>query len=205
MGLEKQRYKVFFGEKCIEVSDSAQNSNAKDAIQVNFTTAQQLHEDLQRFYRGRLKNKLVISGDQDRVWRVFRSFFKYIEAAGGLVRNKEGKLLMIYRNRHWDLPKGKLEKGESPALAAVREVEEECGIGKLKITGELPFTHHAFVQEGRHCLKRTYWFEMDSADDAEPVPQKEEGIQKAEWIDKKRMGEVKRKVYDSLKEVLNYF
>ena len=41
---------------------------------------------------------------------------------------KADAYLFILRNVVWDIPKGKLEKGETPELAAVREIEEECGL-----------------------------------------------------------------------------
>ena len=39
----------------------------------------------------------------------------------------EGKILFINKNEKWDLPKGKLEEGESLATCAVRETSEQTG------------------------------------------------------------------------------
>jgi ADP-ribose pyrophosphatase YjhB (NUDIX family) len=52
---------------------------------------------------------------------------KIVMAAGGLVENEHGEILLIYRKKHWDLPKGKLDAGETLEECAVREVEEETG------------------------------------------------------------------------------
>jgi len=100
------------------------------------------------------------------------------------------------------LPKGRMEKGESPDQTALREVEEECGVKKLKIVRELMVTHHIFFQNKRPWIKRTYWYEMTSADLTKPKPQKEEGIIKAEWRSKEEVKKNKNKIYPSLQEVL---
>jgi len=48
-----------------------------------------------------------------RVFPIFMAMFPVVEAAGGLVLNEEGEPLFIYRNDHWDLPKGKIDaRGE---------------------------------------------------------------------------------------------
>ena len=58
--------------------------------------------------------------------------FRMAPAAGGVVV-KDGKFVSIVRHDIPDLPNGHIEKGESPEQAALREVEEETGIGKLRI------------------------------------------------------------------------
>ena len=132
----------------------------------------------------------------------FSLAFKVIEAAGGLVKNKKGEYLFIFRNGKWDLPKGKIEKGEGIKTAAIREVEEECGIGKLKIVKELESTYHTYHAEEKAILKRTYWFEMLCEDDSKLIPQKEEGITDVKWIAKKDLQEVNENTFDSIKEVM---
>src|ERR1035437_7141982 len=107
--------------------------------------------------------------------------FKYIEAAGGLVLNNKGKVLMIHRLGVWDLPKGKIDKGETSRKAAVREIEEESGIGKLKIIKSLPPTYHIYTLKGKRILKKTFWFKMTSSDTKKPIPQTEENIDEVSW------------------------
>ena len=134
----------------------------------------------------------------------FSSAFKVIEAAGGLVKNKKGEYLFIFRNEKWDLPKGKLDKGETAKNAAVREVEEECGVGKLKIVKELESTYHTYHEEEKAILKKTYWFEMSCEDDAKLVPQKEEGITEVKWLSKNELDQFYENTYESIKEVLKH-
>jgi 8-oxo-dGTP pyrophosphatase MutT (NUDIX family) len=65
---------------------------------------------------------------------------KTIVAAGGLVFNENKELLMIYRRSKWDLPKGKLDEGETIEECAIREVEEETGVQQI-ILGKLIQKH----------------------------------------------------------------
>ena len=50
----------------------------------------------------------------------------------------------------WEFPGGKIEKGESPAMAGLREVREECGILNLVIVNDLPSTYHTYKLEAYH-------------------------------------------------------
>ena len=169
---------------------------------ISFKSAEQLHNEYKQFARSFKLKKLIITGDEKIIWKVFRSLFGYIESAGGVVKNEKGNLLMIYRNKHWDIPKGKMEKGESPYQTALREVEEECGVKQLKIIRELTLTHHIFYQDKNKWMKRTYWFEMDCKDSAKPTPQAIEGIEEAKWVSKEEVKKIANKIYPSLREVL---
>jgi len=137
-----------------------------------------------------------------RLFNYFSSMFRIIEAAGGLVKNKKKEWLFIFRNGKWDLPKGKIEKGEGVKHAAVREVEEECGIDGLSIIKELPSTYHTYFMEEKNILKRTYWFEMFCDSSSKLIPQVEEGITDVKWIASDNMKQVFDNTYDSVKEVI---
>ena len=63
---------------------------------------------------------VIFSDDLKALWSDFSSIFKVIEAAGGVVFNEKEEVLVIFRREFWDLPKGKIDKGESPEEAAVR-------------------------------------------------------------------------------------
>ena len=143
------------------------------------------------------------NGNLQQLFNYFSGMFRIIEAAGGLVKNEKGEYLFIFRNGKWDLPKGKIEKGEGIKTAAIREVEEECGISGLSIIKELPPTYHTYTMEEKAILKCTYWFEM-SCDDTSAilVPQIEEGITAVEWIATKNLKKVFKNTFESIKEVL---
>ena len=126
-----------------------------------------------------------------------------IEAAGGLVFNKDGDILMIFRNGKWDLPKGKLEIGESVEECAIREVEEECGIYGLDIIEKILETYHTYNMDGEEVLKKTYWYKMKTDYSAKLIPQLEEGITKVSWIDRNQIAKKMRSSYGNISDVLN--
>ena len=198
----EQMIKVFLGNKSVLISSVEVKSDPRNTKKIVFESAEVLHREYKHFSRSSSIKCLIISGDERTVWPVFRSLFAYIEASGGVVRNGEGELLMIYRNRHWDLPKGRMEKGEMPDQTALREVEEECGVNQLEIGKELMSTHHVFFQDKHEWIKRTYWYEMTCRDTSKPRPQAEEGILKAEWMKGSEVRKVWNKIYPSLQEVL---
>ena len=198
-------YKVFSGDRCVIISSSGVKNSGTESRTVAFESAEQLHREYLQFSRSAGPQNLVITGDEEKIWRVFRSLFSYVEAAGGLVFNPAHELLMIYRNKHWDLPKGKMEAGEEPEQTAMREVEEECGIKKLRVERLLGSTYHIFFQSGTGCLKRTHWFEMSCTDSSGLIPQAEEGIEEAKWMSKSEAKNILDSVYLSLREVLATF
>jgi 8-oxo-dGTP pyrophosphatase MutT (NUDIX family) len=148
------------------------------------------------------KNYCYVYPNIDELFEVFRSFFKTIEAAGGLVKNKQQEYLFIFRNGKWDLPKGKIEKGESIENGAIREVEEECGISPLQIKRTLAPTYHIYSLEEKNILKPTYWFEMLYKGHQVLTPQTEEGITKAEWVSKNNFDKIKQNTFPSILKVL---
>lgn len=150
-------------------------------------------------YKVYINNKPKIIIDN---WKVFCSSYTLIEAAGGIVYNNEGKLLMIFRNGKWDLPKGKIEKGEDIRACAIREVEEECGISGLEIISSLEQTYHTYMQDGKEILKRTYWFKMCCDFKGKLTPQKEEGIMEAVWFDKDDVEKKIQNTFENIKQLL---
>ena len=130
------------------------------------------------------------------------SLFTVIKAAGGVVRDEKKSILMIYRRGHWDLPKGKLDKGEKKKEAAVREVEEETGVKGIKLKKKIITTRHSFRKNGKRVLKKTYWYKM-RAPNQKLVPQTAEDIEKAEWHDLSKGLKYSDPIYGSIVDVLD--
>ena len=123
----------------------------------------------------------IFADDVEKLFEDFAGQFRIIEAAGGVVRNQEGEVLLIFKRDHWDLPKGKLDKGESREEAAVREVMEETGLSSVELGEYLGITYHTYRDaKKRRVLKYTYWYRMTAEKEA-LEPQAEEGIEHAEW------------------------
>ena len=127
--------------------------------------------------------------------------FKMAPAAGGAVV-VDGKFVSIMRKGIPDLPKGHIEKGETPEVAALREVEEETGIGKLKIIKELPSTWHCYLEHEVWTLKRTYWYLMSTSETFRPKPQTEEGITEIKLIGNEEIEDFLKNTYRSTSEIL---
>lgn len=122
--------------------------------------------------------------------------FKVVKAAGGVVE-KDGKFLLIYRKKKWDLPKGKLDKGESLEECAMREVEEETGV-KVKIESEIEAVWHTYISNRKYIMKKTFWYAMSCKSDKKMAPQTQEGIKKVEWMD---LGEVRKALHSSYRSI----
>ena len=150
----------------------------------------------------RFKSVTLYSKDYEKMVADFFSNYKLIEAAGGVVFDPDGKLLVIYRQGSWDLPKGKIDKGESPAEAALREVEEETGMQGLQLGEALLETYHTY-RHRRHgrILKRTYWFLM-SGPHQQLKPQAEEDIEIAEWVEPGPFLQEPKELYGNIKDLL---
>ncbi len=148
---------------------------------------------------------VIYSEDYETLVDDFKGLYKIIEAAGGVVFNEHNEILVIYRLGYWDLPKGKIDKGENPEAAALREVEEETGINQIELGPLLTETYHTYKNgKGKRILKRTYWYEMKTRDQ-KLIPQREENIEIAEWISLKKFLAEKRLAYRSIMDVLSSF
>lgn len=141
--------------------------------------------------------------DYDAVIKDIKKDYTIIKAAGGLVL-KEGEVLMIWRLKQWDLPKGKLKKGEKQKGAAVREVEEECNV-KVKLGKKICHTWHTYKQNGRRILKKTYWYKMYCIDDSKMKPQLEENIEDIKWMNEVELKEALYNTYPSIRDVFRHY
>ncbi len=145
----------------------------------------------------------VFGDDADALWRWFREGHRLVQAAGGAVQDQAGRLLAIHRLGRWDLPKGKVEPGEELEAAAVREVQEECGLQRLKVLRPLCETWHTYPRNGERHLKCTHWFLMEG-DAAEPLTaQAEEDIDAVRWVGPEDLVDLRSDTYASLLPVIN--
>ena len=138
---------------------------------------------------------------ENAVAAALKETFKMAPAAGGVVA-VDGKFVSIVRKGIPDLPKGHIEQGEEPEAAALREVEEETGIGKLHIVKELPSTWHCYLEHEEWTLKRTYWYLMESEETIQPKPQTEEGITEIKLIGNEEIEDFLKNTFRSISEIL---
>jgi ADP-ribose pyrophosphatase YjhB (NUDIX family) len=197
--------KIFAPEKIIYlIKDKKKFVEKKNAVlQVIDSSADMRINYDELINKKSIKEIYFYNENEEQLFAYFSKLFKVIDAAGGLVKNKKAEWLFIYRHNKWDLPKGKLEKNEAITDAAIREVEEECGIKGLSIVKQIPSTYHIYFIDSKAVLKRTYWFEMDCTDLSPLVPQQEEGITDVKWLSKNELKKVWANTYESVRDVMN--
>ena len=139
--------------------------------------------------------------DLEVLWADFKSCFKVLEAAGGYVINGQKELLVFFRRGSWDMPKGKIDDGETPEQAAVREVQEETGLEQVILGDFLTHTYHTYEHKDKRILKITWWYRMQTTD-TQVVPQTEEDIEEIRWVAPKNWLESEVLVYGNIRDVI---
>lgn len=151
----------------------------------------------------RFEEVILYHDNPKKLLKDLESLFVVVKAAGGVVKNEEGKLLLIFRRGFWDLPKGKIDKGEKKKQAALREVNEETGVIDLKLKDKLITTRHTYkFKDGRRAMKKTYWYMME-APQQDLTPQAEEDIELAEWRHYPAEMDPEAPLYGSIRDVLD--
>lgn len=189
-------YKVFVNDCPIILTENKKNAINFDLV--NFEEIQ-VNTIVEEIFQNNLLGINLLCENLEACWATFQSCFKSQKAAGGKVINSNNEVLFIYRFNKWDLPKGKLENGESVSECAVREVEEECGITNLKIVKPLETTYHIYKEKGKTILKTTYWFLMRTDYTAELTPQLEEGIEEVVFKNEAETAEALENTYENIK------
>ncbi|MGB0839664.1 MAG: NUDIX hydrolase [Chitinophagales bacterium] len=165
--------------------------NTTNVLQTSYKTSKDLLHTIEYIENSKTLQKVVIfHPNLQKLKADFKSLYKKIAAAGGLVFNELGQLLLIFRRGKWDLPKGKLENGETKKEGAMREVMEETGIGELTIISKIALPannkhcswHTYNNRHGQRILKKTYWYLMESNGSQTLTPQIEEDIEQAAWF-----------------------
>ena len=142
------------------------------------------------------ENILIVTPLVEETLESIFDYSKGVVAAGGIVKNEEDKTLLIFRRGFWDLPKGKVEKGEKIINAAQREVEEETGVKIASLNEEAVITYHCYRLKGKDCIKETHWYHMVAKPgQAKLIPQTEEDIEQALWATEAEIKSIGGKFY----------
>lgn len=189
-------YKVFVNDKPLFLT----NEISKETdFQLFLLESVDIENIIVKIFQNKIQKAYLYHPDEKEIMKTLKSKIPVNKAGGGLVYNKKGEVLFIFRGGKWDLPKGGIEKGEVIEETAMREVEEETGVNKLTITKKLQKTYHIFKRNGVYKLKITHWFEMTSDFEGIPVGQLEEGIEKAVWLNPSQMPEALKNSYENIK------
>lgn len=210
-----QKYKIFINGKLLFLAQNP--ADVKEILSTDYQFIIRPYKDKKqlRDLLGILLGKInpssmvIYSPDVKKLLNRVIDEFEYIEAAGGVVRNPSGEVLLIFRKGHWDLPKGKQEDGESLEETAVREVEEETGISRLSVEAPVSYpelsndcTYHTYILDGKSILKGSFWYSMTTDYEGQAVPQIEEEIEKAIWVAPEALGKYLSNMYASVADVL---
>lgn len=193
-------YKVFVNDKPFFLTNEIVKETDFQLFLLESTDIKKLVISM---FNNKIKKCYLYYPDEKVILKKLKEKIPMQRAGGGLVYNKNGEALFIYRNGKWDLPKGGKEKREKMKLAAMREVEEETGVNQLQITKKLQKTYHIFKRNGVYKLKITQWYEMKTDFEGLPVAQVEEGIEKVAWLNPEQVQEALKNSYENIKLVLN--
>ncbi len=171
-------YKVFVNDSPLILTNRLSETVNGNYFLLNGTA---IKDAINALMKNKLPEAFIYHPNNEEILKKFTKKIPLVVAAGGIVTNKAGRVLFIYRNGKWDLPKGKLDKGETLEECAIREVMEETGVTDLKIENYLRTTYHVFKRNGKYKLKEVHWYAMTTTYDGQLKGEKKEGIVKVKW------------------------
>ena len=196
-------HRIYFEKRCIIIcSPEEQALSDPNAVEFHYGLKLDLKTLVGMFEAGEsLSRTYIPTADTEAVYRHLCAEFKEVSAAGGLVTNRRGDYLLINRNSLWDLPKGHQEKGEPISTTALREVQEETGLGEIELHDLICMTDHCYFRDGKWHLKHTWWYHMMYTAPVELIPQREEDINKAAWVARSSLPPFLKNTFPSIIEV----
>lgn len=199
--------KIYFDDKpvflCNEINSVIEeHRHHPDAVFIDEITTPAINALLHEIVKPDFHSGILYSDNIEKLKKQFWKHFTVIMAAGGLVQNADGDVLMIYRRGKWDLPKGKMEKGEDLEICAIREVQEETGLSEVEIQQFLVTTYHTYNDFGKQILKESYWYLMNASPGQTLIPQTEEDILSIEWVHQNAIKEKLKNTFPSIKDVI---
>ena len=199
--------KIYFNDKPLFLCDAMTPeitgyAHHDDAVLIDEFSHPAVNAMIHEMRQAKVHAGIFIHSDLEELRKAVWRKFLLVKAGGGLVLNDEGKYLFIFRRGIWDLPKGKLDPGETIGQCAVREVGEETGLRGVQSDGPLVVTYHTYDENGKHILKETHWYRMHVTDIAGLKPQQEEQITELRWVDGEAMQVLLRNTFPSVRDVI---
>jgi 8-oxo-dGTP pyrophosphatase MutT (NUDIX family) len=179
--------KIYFANKplflCDQIDDTIEPFlHHDDAIFMDELDTHSIKTMIHEMQQPKVHAGIFLHPDLEELKQAFFKKFTLIKAGGGLVKNKKEELLLIFRRGKWDLPKGKLDKGEKLLDCAIREVKEETGLKFIEAGEQITTTYHTYHEGTKFILKESHWWGMKLTVDEKAVPQLEEDITEIRWV-----------------------
>lgn len=202
--------KIYFDNKplflCDAIDETLQSYiHHDDAIFIDELNSHTVKAMIHEMEEDKVDAGVFFHPDLHELKKAFYKKFTIVQAAGGLVQHDKNKILMIFRRGKWDLPKGKLDKGETLEECAVREVKEETGLQHIKLISPLLTTYHTYHEGARFYLKESYWFTMQVKGEQQLVPQLTEGITEIKWVLPAEAKKLFPETYPSVADVIQKY
>lgn len=202
--------KIYFDDKPLFLCDTVDEDlqpyiHHDDAIFIDELDSHTVKSMIHEMQLAKIHAGVFYHSNLEELRKAFYKKFTIIQAAGGLVLNEKKEILMIFRRGKWDLPKGKLDKGEKLEDCAVREVEEETGLQKIKLLSPLTITFHTYHEGTKYVLKESHWYNMKVSGDQKLVPQTEEDIHAIKWVTTKEAEKLFPDCFPSVIDVIKEF
>lgn len=194
---------IYFNKRCICLSKK--NKAKPNSTVKNINEIDDLNIEINRFLFNDKNSCFHIYGKKSSyLIQLFKERIPVIKAGGGIVVNNKNEYLVIYRNRKWDLPKGKQEHGEDIETTSLRETSEECGlnINLLEIEKKIGCSYHMYEDFPSLIIKQTSWFLLKYNGSETPIPQSKEGITKVKFVPAKKLKYQLRNSYPNIKQII---
>ncbi|PWT70400.1 MAG: NUDIX hydrolase [Bacteroidetes bacterium] len=198
--------KIYFNDKplflCDEFNEEINGyAHHDDAVFIDEFSSAAVNSMIHEMRQEKVHAGIYYHPKLNELQKAFWKKFVLVKAGGGLVLNENDEILFMCRRKKWDLPKGKLDKGETIEECALREVKEETGLNKVKLKKPLTVTYHTYDENGKHILKESHWFLMEATGKQEMKPQVEEQITELRWTDQKQVGKMLQESFPSIVDV----
>ena len=178
---------IYFGNKPLVLSNPITKPETvfhpidKLLVQTEFTS-QKIKETIHALLHDDIDGCIFEYTHTDDLLEAFKAEMVVLPAGGGLVYTPQHTVLLIFRRGKWDLPKGKLDEGETMEECALREVQEETGLQNVGIQKPLTITWHTYQQDGQLILKESHWYLMQTPSEENLTPQLDEDIEVCKWV-----------------------
>jgi 8-oxo-dGTP pyrophosphatase MutT (NUDIX family) len=202
--------KIYFNDSPLFLCDGIDSSiepymHHDDAVFIDEFSSHAIKSVIHEMQQSKIHAGIMRHDNVQELKKAVWKKFTIIKAAGGLVLNQQKDILMIYRRGKWDLPKGKLDPGETLEACAVREVEEETGLRNITLGESLLTTYHTYHESGKFMLKESYWYKMTADGNQALTPQTTEDIHKIDWVNEKKTSEYLKNSFPSIVDVVEQY